>query len=264
MNRSPLRRSVILVCALALLTVGLMFWNHFRTGKSSKEPVSLNQQNENATSPPVAEREVAANDLPAIQPVPILSQSNVLVRVEAANYPPSQAAVLYRALQESNDPQEKRNLRKQIAALKPGQVPFHFALEKYAGAASDEEKLHLQSIVGQIDVSDFVSEVAKIASETSDESLFVSLAYALRNSTNTLAKQELLNLAASNKLPSLRTNSPMSNQGLVALHRCLLDSLQPSDLVWINEYLQAHSLTAVQERILADYVAKAERAVNKP
>ena len=263
MNRPPLRRSVLLICALSLLAVGRMFWNHFRAAESSKGTVSLNQQNQNDTSP-AAESAGAANDLPAIQRVPISPQSNVPVPLEAAHSQKSQADALYRALQESNLPQEKRILRKEIASLKPGQVPFHFALEKYAGADSDEEKLHLQSILGQVDVSEFVSEVAKLASETSDESLFVSLAYALRNSTNTLAKQELLNLAAGNKLPSVRTNSAMSNQGLVALHRCLLDILQPSDLVWINEYLQAHSLNAVQERILADYVAKAERAVNKP
>lgn len=264
MSRSPLRRSVVLICALALLTVGLMFWNHFQPGKSSKEPVSLNQQNENATSPPVAEREVAANDLPAIQPVPILSQSNVLVRVEAANYPPVQAEVLYRVLQESNDPQEKRNIRKQLAALKPAEVPFRFALAKYGSANSEEEKLHLQSILGQIDVSDLVHEVAVIASQTQDESLFVSLAYALRNSTNILARQELLKLAANNHLPIVRTNSLMANQGLVALHRCLLDSLQPSDLAWINEYQQTNPLNPVQERILADFVAKTERAMHKP
>jgi hypothetical protein len=200
----------------------------------------------------------------SIQPVSVSSEAGIPRQPAVALPQIAQPDDLYRVLQESHDPQEKRNLRKQIAALKPGQVPFHFALEKYAGATTDEEKLHLQSIVGQIDVSDFVSEVAKIASETSDESLFVSLAYALRNSTNSLAKQELLNLVASNKLPSLRTNSVMSNQGMVALHRCLLDSLQPSDSVWINEYLQAHSLNPAQERILADYVAKTERAINRP
>lgn len=194
----------------------------------------------------------------------VASGPTISPKEEAERLQNHQAEALYRGLKESSDPQEKRNLRKQLAALKPGHVPFRFAIDKYESTTSDEEKLHLQSILAKIDVSDFTSEVADLASQTTDVSLFVSLAYALRHSRSIAARQELLNLAANNQLPSDRTGSVIANQGSVALHRCLLDSLQPSDLAWINAYRQTNQLNALQEKILDDFVFKTERAVRKP
>jgi len=229
----------------------LALLNYYRPAKSVSE-----ERAEITTTPAPVESAAPTSDIVAIQPLTVPLQSNSSEQVAAAVVANPQPDVLYRALQESSDPQEKRSLRKQLAALKPGEVPFRFAMAKYGNASNDQEKLHLQSIIAQIDVSDFVSEVANAASQTQDESLFVSLAYALRNSTNIPARQELLKLVANNQLPSVHTNAVMLNQGLVALHRCLLDSLQASDLAWIKVYTMTNPLNAAQSKIVADFIAK--------
>jgi hypothetical protein len=213
----------------------------------------------NAAAPASAGDEKPASEKAGIQPAFPSPQPSPSAPIVALRMQAPEPDTLYRALQESADPQEKRRIRRQLATLKPGEIPFRFALAKYAEANNEEEKLHLLSVVAQIDVSDFPNEVALTASTTKDESLFVSLAYALRNSTNIVAKQELLALAANNQLPSVRTNSLMSNQGLVALHRCLLDSLKPSDLVWIEDFITTNSLNAVQQRIVSDFITKTKR-----
>ena len=251
-RRSPIRSSVVCVTlAVAFLVVCLALFVYFRPTRPVSEASTANTTG--AVSVFNAE---PASEMAATEPVLPSLQATRSPPVEDVVLQKSQADDLYRFLQESSDPLEKRKLRKQLAALQPGQIPFRLALAKYANASTEDEKLHLQSIVSQIDVSEFASEVASAASQTLDEPLFVSLAYALRNSTNILAKQELLKLAANNQLPSVRTNSLMANQGLVALHRCLLDSLQPSDLEWIKDYVVTNPLNAVQTRIVSDFIAK--------
>lgn len=253
---SPIRFSV-LVTTLFLLGVCLLLLYQFRPVPAVSQPELITSLNsvENA-------RRTNQGALARLAHGARKANSRSQIASSTAALDPShsqQPAELYRALQESDDPQEKRKLRKQMASIKPGEVPFRFALEKYTGATDEEEKLHLQSIVSQIDVSEFASEVASVASQTPDESLFVSLAYALRNSKTTLAKQELFQLAAKNQLPVIRTNSPMSNQGLVALHRCLLDTLQPSDLAWVNQYATTNPLNTVQSSIVSSFMAKTNR-----
>ena len=256
-QRSPIRISV-LVLTFAVFGTCLLLLYHYRpaspatnTGANSEPvPSPVPSDNPGRFSQAVAARSLSHD---ASAGLPPKAGPPVVIAQPPRNLQPDD---LYRALQESSDPQEKRRLRKQLASIKPGEVPFRFALEKYASASNDEEKLHLQSIVGQIDVSDFAREVGSVASQTLDESLFVSLAYALRNSKDVEAKQELFQLVASNRLPAVRTNSLMSNQGLVALHRCLLDTLQTSDLAWINQYATTNPLNAVQLSIVNDFMAR--------
>lgn len=172
--------------------------------------------------------------------------------------PPTRHSVegLYRQLLESDDPVEKRNIRNVIAALQPSDLVFRFVLEQYQKDTNDAHRLQLQSIAAKTDVSLFPSKVVEIASHTADTSLFVSLVYALRRADTVSARKALMELAATCDVFSLEQQSGSPKARAAALHRCLLDSLQPSDREWINIYREANRLNTLQERILADYLVK--------
>ena len=253
MNRSSQLRLLGLIFLTLALAVCLSVWKHHLS------PIITGVQQTSFRKRPFdGARANSQNGSDSIQRLSRSSESVISQQAEIERFQSEKPEVLYRALQESHDPKEKRTIRKQIAALKPGEVPFRFALSEYENTNDEEDKLHIQSILAQIDVSGLTSEVAVAASQTQDEALFVSFAYSLRNSKNVLGKQELLKLAANNQLSTVNSSSLMANQGMVALHRCLLDILTPSDYSWINEYRQTTTLNPLQNKILTDFFAKSE------
>lgn len=157
---------------------------------------------------------------------------------------------LYERLMEIEDPAEKRVIRSKISKIEPSVETFRFILGKYYTAQGDEEKsLHLQSIIAQINSSDFVEELKTITMKTKDVPLMISFVYSLRLANTVEAKKALFDLMKNNQLPEskqYRKDNLFDNQGVAAIYRSLMDTLNKDDLGWLGEYEKSTTITPAQ------------------
>lgn len=153
-------------------------------------------------------------------------------------------------LMTSNNPSEKRRIREEIVRLQPTRDTLT-ALLRYYNSSSDDEKLklHLQSIITQIDASSVIPEVKEAASTTADDALFVSLVYSLRNVNNEISKRALLELVEENQLAEV-------NQGTGAIRAALTDTTGMSDMQWLSEVVENKNLSDPQVSIIVDMLSQ--------
>lgn len=175
---------------------------------------------------------------------------------------------LYNRLMENPDsnepfvvPVQKRDIRYEIANLEPSIETFRFIMAKYEAAKGNEDKLlHIYSILGLINSSDFVTELKTYAVETKDEELFISFAYSLGQARTVEAKKALFDLMRNNKLSTneqyRRNNNAFDNQGVSALYRNLMDTLNRDDLTWLNIYEKNGTATPAQLLTIKEFQKK--------
>lgn len=182
---------------------------------------------------------------------------------------------LYNRLMENPDLNEpfdasvqKRNVRYEIVDLKPPVETFRFIMSKYEVAKGNEYKLlHIYSILGLINSSDFVTELKTYAVETKDEELFISFAYSLGQAKTVEAKKALFDLMRNNKLSSTeqyRKNNAFDNQGVSALYRNLLDTLNRDDLIWLTIYEKNNTATPAQLLTIKEFQKKLQYEESAP
>jgi hypothetical protein len=155
---------------------------------------------------------------------------------------------LFSELRSSADPKRKRDIRIQLAAMQPSSWVLRRMLSEYYAAESEGEiRLHVLSVISQMKPDPAIlAEIGRLAKETGDEELFVNLVYALANSRSRDAKQIMFELLRTNQLPRESTDSPLYSQGLGALHRNLIETLDIADVVWLTDIANSDRASPAQ------------------
>ena len=198
-----------------------------------------NHSNDNSIS-----KEIANNNK-AIQPLPLndykkneqpetvssseeVPEDNVLSLIEEK----------YNMLSELSDPIEKRKLRIYISKIKPAFEVIKYTVEKYSTTNDEEKKLHIESIITNINPIDEIEPIKQMASDIQDEALFVSMVYSLRKADTIKSKKALLNLIEQNSLPPNSIDMLTNKQGHSAIVNALSDNVKKGDETWMGKFIE--------------------------
>jgi hypothetical protein len=155
-----------------------------------------------------------------------------------------------------DNPQEKRLFRRLIAQQEPKSLTLRYVTNQYNSTNDPELKLHLQSIITQIDASTILEEVSKLAHSTDDDALFVSLVYSLKKADKQEAKKLMLDLLVNNQFEMNENNQNSSNQWLNSISIAFQDSITKEDFSWLYEYVDDQNIQDRQLHIIVNSVKK--------
>lgn len=155
----------------------------------------------------------------------------------------------------TSDAQIRREIRGEIASLKPAHETVRLLVNRYVSTNDEEARIQLLSVIGQINPTGSIDDIYVLASTVNDDPLFVSLVYCLGEANTQESKRALLKLVDDNRLTVAANAADGNNEGLSAIARMLLDTLEPADGPWLGEFFKSATPTEAQLTIIVTAAA---------